>query len=50
MVGEVDIEKTFHDWSAEADGQLERLADMLVRQANDAGGHDNVSVLLVRPC
>jgi serine/threonine protein phosphatase PrpC len=49
MVGEAGIERVLQDWKSKAGGPLERLADMLVRRANDAGGLDNVSVLLVRP-
>jgi serine/threonine protein phosphatase PrpC len=50
MVGDAELASICDSWGAEGAGSLEVLADALVRSANDAGGHDNVSVLLIRPC
>jgi len=47
MVTEVEIQTILAD--ADADKSLESAAAALVDRANDAGGHDNVSVMLIRP-
>lgn len=48
MVTEVEIQSILADAPADSTG-LESAAAALVARANDAGGHDNVSVLLIRP-
>jgi len=48
MLPEVEIQNILADVDAEA-GDLKATAAMLVDRANQAGGHDNVSVLLIRP-
>ncbi len=46
MVTEVEIQSILADLDDES---LEPAAAALVDRANDAGGHDNVSVMLIRP-
>ncbi|MGE0622159.1 MAG: PP2C family serine/threonine-protein phosphatase [Pseudomonadales bacterium] len=48
MVTEVEIQSILADAPADEAG-LASVATALVDRANDAGGHDNVSVLLIRP-
>ena len=49
MLSDPEIEALLLDHMDEAgEGDLEMVADALVEAANGAGGHDNVSVLLIR--
>ena len=49
MITEAEITAILGSQLSDADGSLEAAAAGLVSGANEAGGHDNVSVLLIRP-
>lgn len=50
MLTERELEALLNDrLSAEGEGDLRAAADALIEAANDAGGVDNVSVVLLRP-
>jgi protein phosphatase len=49
MIREAEIEKAVAGFLADEAGELEGMAANLIERANDAGGFDNVSVLLIRP-
>jgi len=49
MLVEAEIESTLNRLLESPDASLHDAAEALIASANDAGGHDNVSVLLIRP-
>lgn len=50
MIQEAEIEKVVGGLlHAEEAGELDGIAASLIERANDAGGFDNISVLLIRP-
>ena len=49
LISEPVVEEILNAQLAEPEVTLDSAADRLIRKANDAGGFDNISVILIRP-
>lgn len=49
LISEPVVEEILNAQLAEPEVTLDSAADRLIRKANDAGGYDNISVILIRP-
>ena len=49
LISEPVVEEILNAQLAEPEVALASAADRLIRKANDAGGFDNISVILIRP-
>jgi protein phosphatase len=49
LISEPVVEEILNAQLAEPEAALDSAADRLIRKANDAGGYDNISVILIRP-
>jgi serine/threonine protein phosphatase PrpC len=49
LISEPVVEEILNAQLTEPEAALDSAADRLIRRANDAGGYDNISVILIRP-